>query len=78
MHGVTTTVREWLAASLAEGVTLLGHSAARWGSAVLWGEAQHLLGLDQDPLIRAQAIRRFWTLALADYLCLEEGRERLR
>jgi hypothetical protein len=63
-----------LSASLTTGVS---HIAARWDSEVLFGDTKELLGLDQYQGMSAEAIRRFWTLVLADYLFLDEVRDRL-
>ncbi len=53
---------------------LLGHIAARWDIEVLFADCKELLGLDQYQLMSATAIERFWTLAMAGYLLLDEQR----
>ena len=71
--------RYWASSDLAaEAATLLGHIAARWDVEVLFADSKDLLGLDQYQILSARAIVRFWTLALAAYVFLDEERDRLR
>jgi SRSO17 transposase len=71
--------RHWASSDLAADLaTLVGHLAARWEVEVLFGDAKELLGLDQYQLLSATAIVRFWTLALAAYVWVEEEQARLR
>lgn len=58
--------------------TLITHLATRWDIEVLFGDGKELLGLDQYQLMSADAILRFWTLALAAFAFLDEERSRLR
>jgi hypothetical protein len=58
--------------------TLIGHLATRWDIEVLFADGKELLGLDQYQVMSAQAILRFWTLALAAFAFLDEERYRLR
>lgn len=68
-------VRYWASSDLEASVEqLLGHIAARWDIEVLFADCKELLGLDQYQLMSATSIERFWTLALAAYLLLEEQR----
>lgn len=57
--------------------TLIGHMAARWDIEVLFADAKELLGVDQYQVMGATAILRFWTLAMAAYLFLDEQRYQL-
>ena len=57
---------------------LLEYIAARWDIEVLFADCKELLGLDQYQLMSATAIERFWTLALAAYLLVDEQRARLQ
>ena len=45
---------------------------------MLFADAKEELGLDHYQVMSATAIVRFWTLALAAYVFLEEERARLR
>ena len=58
--------------------TLLQHIAARWDIAVLLADTKELPGLDQYQLMRAKAIRRFWTLVMVAYCFLAGERLRLQ
>jgi hypothetical protein len=62
----------------ADAITLVGHLAARWAVEVLFADGKELLGLDQYQVMRADAIVRYWTLAWAAYVFLDEERARLR
>lgn len=67
--------RYWASSDLEAGVEqLLRHIAARWDIEVLFADCKELLGLDQYQLMSATAIERFWTLAMAGYLLLDEQR----
>jgi len=71
-------VRYWASSDLSASLTtLVSPIAARWDSEVLFGDTKEWLGLDQYQVMSAEAIRRFWTLVLADYLFLDEVRDRL-
>jgi SRSO17 transposase len=71
-------VRYWASSDLeADLPTLIGHMAARWDIEVLFGDAKELLGLDQYQVMGATAILRFWTLAMAAYLFLDEQQYQL-
>lgn len=70
--------RYWASSDLTASVTtLVGHIAARWDIEVLFGDAKDLLGLDQYQVMSAEAIRRFWTWVMLDYVFLDEERDRL-
>lgn len=70
--------RYWASSDLqADLATLIGHIAARWDIEVLFGDGKDLLGLDQYQVMDATAILRFWTLAMAAYVFLDEERDRL-
>lgn len=67
--------RYWASSDLGASVEqLLEHIAARWDIEVLFADCKELLGLDQYQLMSAPAIERFWTLAMAGYLLLDEQR----
>lgn len=71
-------VRYWASSDLeADVATLVGHIAARWAIEVLFADTKEVLGLDHYQVMSAPAIVRFWTLALAAYVFLEEERDRL-
>lgn len=71
--------RYWASSDLAADLpTLVSHLAARWAIEVLFADAKEELGLDHYQVMSATAIVRFWTLALAAYVFLEEERARLR
>jgi hypothetical protein len=71
--------RFWASSDLnADVPTLVAHIAQRWAIEVLFADVKELLGLDHYQLMSAQAIRRFWLLALIAYSFLEREREHLR
>lgn len=71
--------RFWASSDLqADAATLVAHIAQRWAIEVLFADVKELLGLDHYQVMSAQAIRRFWLLALMAYTFLERERARLR
>jgi hypothetical protein len=71
--------RYWASSDLeADPETLLAHISARWDIEVLFGDGKEELGLDHYQLMSAQALVRFWTLAMLAYVFLEEEQQRLR
>ncbi len=71
--------RYWASSDLeADTETLLAHISARWDIEVLFGDGKEELGLDHYQLMSAQALLRFWTLAMLAYVFLEEEQHRLR
>ncbi|HEY1353495.1 MAG TPA: hypothetical protein VGF67_28125 [Ktedonobacteraceae bacterium] len=58
--------------------TLLAHISARWDSEVLFADGKEELGLDHDQLMSAQALVRFWTLAMLVSTFLEQEQHRLQ
>jgi hypothetical protein len=71
--------RYWASSDLdADLETLLQHIAARWDVEVLFADTKELLGIDQYQLMGAQAIQRFWTLAMLAYCFLDQERVRLQ
>lgn len=73
-----SAVRFWASSDLtADAATLIGHIAARWAIEVLFADAKEELGLDHYQVMEAEAIRRFWAVALTAYVFLEEERTRM-
>ena len=71
--------RFWASSDLeAERETLLAHISARWDIEVLFADGKEELGLDHYQLISAQALVRFWTLAMLAYVFLEQEQHRLQ
>ena len=71
--------RYWASSDLdADMEELLEHIAARWHIEQLFADTKEMLGLDQYQLMSANAIRRFWTLAMLAYCFLDEERVRLQ
>lgn len=71
--------RFWASSDLeAEAETLLTHISARWDIEVLFADGKEELGLDHYQLMSAQALVRFWTLAMLVYVFLEQEQHRLR
>ena len=71
--------RFWASSDLqADAAILVAHIAQRWAIEVLFADVKELLGLDHYQVMSAQAIRRFWLLALMAYTFLERERARLR
>lgn len=71
--------RYWASSDLeATTEVLLTHISARWDIEVLFGDGKEELGLDHYQLMSAQALLRFWTLAMLAYVFLEEEQHRLR
>jgi hypothetical protein len=71
--------RYWASSDLeADPETLLAHVSARWDIEILFGNGKEELGLDHYQLMSAQALVRFWTLAMLTYVFLEEEQHRLR
>mgnify|MGYP000075014511 CR=1 FL=1 len=79
LDGPANEVRFWatsdVRATVAAAIT---HLAARWDIEALFADTKDLLGLDHYQMITTTAIVRFWTLALAAYVYLDEERARLR
>jgi hypothetical protein len=70
--------RYWASSDLeATSERLLTHISARWDIEVLFADGKEELGLDHDQLMSAQALLRFWTLAMLAYVFLEEEQHRL-
>lgn len=71
--------RYWASSDLeADTATLLAHLSARWDIEVLFADSKEELGLDHYQLMSAQALVRFWTLAMLVYVFLEEEQHRLQ
>ncbi len=71
--------RYWASSDLeADLQTLLAHISARWDIEVLFADGKEELGLDHYQLMSAQALVRFWTLAMLVYVFLEEEQHRLQ
>lgn len=62
----------------AEAETRLAHISARWEIEILFGDGKEAPGLDQYQCMSAQALLRFWTLAMLVSVFLEEEQHRLR
>ncbi|HEY1349346.1 MAG TPA: hypothetical protein VGF67_06965 [Ktedonobacteraceae bacterium] len=71
--------RFWVSSDLeADTEALLAPISARWDIEVLFADGKEELGLDQYQLMSAQALVRFWTLALLVSVFLEQEQHRLR
>ena len=71
--------RYWVTSRLADTLAeVVAAVAMRWTIEVLFADLKELLGSDQYQIRSAQAIVRFWALALCLYQYLDEQRVRLR
>lgn len=71
--------RYWVTSRLADTLAeVVAAVAMRWAIEVLFADLKELLGSDQYQIRSAQAIVRFWALALCLYQYLDEQRVRLR
>jgi hypothetical protein len=62
----------------ADAQTLLTHISVRWDVEVLFADGKEERGLDHSPLMSAQALVRFWTLAMLVSVFLEEEQHRVQ
>lgn len=70
--------RYWASSDLdADTQTLLAHLSARWDIEILFADGKEELGLDHYQLMSANALRRFWMLAMLVYVFLEQEQHRL-
>jgi len=71
--------RYWATSRLQDSLTqVVANAAQRWTIETLFADCKELMGSDHYQVRSAQAIVRFWALALCLYQYLDEIRQRLR